>query len=129
MKIHHVALWTRDIEAAARFWADYFGARIGERYESPRRPGFVSRFLRLEGGAAIELMTGPWLAVAEPELEREGWAHIAVTVGSRAMVRSLAERLQAAGLLVSGPRLTGDGFYEAVARTPDGALVEITASD
>lgn len=129
MRIQHVALWTRDIEAAARFWADHFGARVGDRYESARRPGFVSRFVRLEGGAAIELMTGPWLAAAEPELEREGWAHIAVTVGSREMVRSLAERLQAAGLLVSAPRLTGDGFFEAVARTPDGALVEITASD
>jgi len=129
VRIQHVALWTRDIEAAARFWADYFGARVGDRYESARRPGFVSRFVGLEGGAAIELMTGPWLAAAEPEHEREGWAHIAITVGSREMVRSLAERLQAAGLLVSAPRLTGDGFFEAVARTPDGALVEITASD
>ncbi len=127
MRIHHIALWTRDLDAAARFWADYFGARIGERYESARRPGFASRFVHLEGGAAIELMTGPWLAAAEPELEREGWAHIAITVGTREAVRSLAGRLQAAGLLLSAPRLTGDGFYEAAARTPDGAVVEITA--
>lgn len=127
MRIHHIALWTRDLDAAARFWADYFGARIGERYESGRRPGFTSRFVHLEGGAAIELMTGPWVAAAGPELEQEGWAHIAVTVGPPEAVRTLAGRLQAAGLLVSVPRLTGDGFYEAVARTPDGALVEITA--
>ena len=31
------------------------------------------------------------------------------------------------GLLLSPPRRTGDGFYEAVVRTPEGILVEITA--
>ncbi len=128
MRIHHVALWTRDIDADAGFWADFFGAEVGERYESARRPGFVSRFVRLPGGAEIELMSAPWLNPADPpEGERQGWAHLAVAVGSAASVREMAVRLEAAGLLVSSPRLTGDGFYEAVARTPDGALVEITA--
>ena len=129
MKIHHVALWTLDIETAARFWADHFGAEIGAKYESSRRPGFVSRFVHLEDGPTIELMTAPWLEAAGSwDLEREGWAHIAVAVGTPEAVRSVAGRLENAGLLVSAPRLTGDGYYEAVARTPDGALVEITAS-
>lgn len=129
MRIHHVALWTPDIETAAGFWADYFGAEVGERYDSARRPGFVSRFVRLPEGPEIELMSAPGLAPADPlECERQGWAHLAVAVGSAAAVRELAARLEAAGLLISPPRLTGDGFYEAVACCPDGALVEITAS-
>ena len=31
------------------------------------------------------------------------------------------------GILVSGPRTTGDGYYEAVIRDPDGNLIEIVA--
>ncbi|MGQ9366177.1 VOC family protein [Azospirillum sp. ST 5-10] len=126
MRLAHVALWTRDLDNSARFWADHFGAEIGAPYRSARREGFVSRFVRLPGGAAIELMTGPW--VEEPDAaERSGWAHVAVAVGSAPAVDALAARLAAAGLLVSPPRTTGDGFYEAVAQAPDGALVEITA--
>ncbi|HEE0241674.1 TPA: glyoxalase/bleomycin resistance/extradiol dioxygenase family protein, partial [Serratia marcescens] len=31
------------------------------------------------------------------------------------------------GILLSAPRWTGDGFYEAVIRDPDGNAIEITA--
>ena len=31
MKLVHIALWTRDLEAAAGFWRDHFEARIGDR--------------------------------------------------------------------------------------------------
>lgn len=127
MKIAHVALWTRDLEAAADFWRDYFDAAVGERYESRRRPGFTSRFATLPGGGpAIELMSGPWVADEAPD-ERAGWAHIAVSLGSREAVDSLAARCDAAGLLVSPARTTGDGYYEAVVRMPDGTLIEATS--
>jgi lactoylglutathione lyase len=127
MKIAHVALWTRDLEGAAAFWRDYFGAAIGERYESRRRPGFTSRFATLPGGGpTIELMAGPWV---EPfsAAERLGWTHIAVSLGSREAVDQLAARCDAAGLLVSAARTTGDGYYEAVVKMPEGTLIEITA--
>jgi len=62
MRIAHAALWTRNLDEAAEFWWRTFGAAIGEPYRSRRRPGFVSRFVTLPGGAAIELMTGPWIA-------------------------------------------------------------------
>lgn len=129
MPIAHVALWTADLETAARFWSETFGATIGEEYASRRRPGFRSRFVTLGDGAALELMSGPWIHEADgrPDEERAGWAHIAVSLGSREAVDALAERLGATGALVSPPRLTGDGYYEAVVRTPEGALVEITS--
>ena len=126
MQIAHVALWTRDLDRAAAFWEEHFAATVGPRYRSARRPGFESRFVSLGEGPAIELMTAPWIASAEPA-EREGWAHVAVSLGSAEAVRALAARLAAAGLLISPPRMTGDGFFEAVARDADGNLVEITA--
>ncbi|WP_058909860.1 VOC family protein [Entomohabitans teleogrylli] len=127
MKITHVALWTRDLNAQAHFWENWFSARVGEQYDSRNRPGFSSRFVHLAQGATIELMTLSQLADAPLNPECCGWAHIAVSVGDKAAVDSLAQRAQQEGILVSGPRYTGDGFYEAVLRDPDGNLVEITA--
>ncbi|WP_287179923.1 VOC family protein [Mesorhizobium sp.] len=128
-KVTHVALWTADLETSAAFWSRYFDATIGERYESRRRPGFASRFVELDGGPSVELMTGPWVPddITRAGAEVPGWAHIAVSVGSQDAVDVLARRLDEHGLLVSQPRTTGDGYYEAVARTPDGSLVEITS--
>lgn len=128
MKIAHVALWCRDLERAVAFWEKYFGAVAGAPYASARRPGFVSRFIRLAEGAELELMSAPWLEEgAPPAVERPGWAHVTISLGSEAAVDALAARLSADGLLVAAPRHTGDGFYEAVAQDPEGNLVEITA--
>lgn len=127
MAIAHVALWTEDLDAAASFWRDYFDGDIGAPYHSQRRQGFVSRFVTLPGGGPkIELMTIGGMAQA-PGREHPGWDHIAVSLGDAAAVDRLAARCQADGLLVSAPRLTGDGFYEALIAMPDGTLVEITA--
>lgn len=125
MKLAHCALWTRDLDAAAAFWERYFGATVGDVYESRRRAGFRSRFVRLREGGDIELMTGPWVE-ARAGGETSGWDHVAVSMESREAVDALALRCAADGCLVSGPRMTGDGFYEAVIRMPDGTPVEIT---
>jgi lactoylglutathione lyase len=126
MQVTHVALWTRDLEGTCAFFRRYFDAAVGEPYHSQRRPGFVSRFLMLPASATrIELMTGPWLAHA-PTGERVGWDHIAISLGNIAAVDQLAARCAADGILVSPPRTTGDGFYEAVLSLPDGTRVEIT---
>lgn len=127
MKLAHIALWTRDLDAAAAFWQSVFGATVGAPYHSQRRPGFVSRFAVLPGDAArVELMTGPWIAAA-PDTEHQGWDHVAVALGSAAAVDAMAALCQGEGCLVSAPRTTGDGFYEAVIAMPDGTRIEITA--
>jgi len=77
-------------------------------------------------GAQIELMTGPWIEGTDYR-EQQGWDHIAVSLGSASAVDAPAERCRADGILVSGPRTTGDGFYEAVISMPDGSMVEITS--
>jgi lactoylglutathione lyase len=125
MTIRHVALWTRDLQEAAAFWVEHFGAAVGPEYVSRNRPGFRSRFVTLPEGGQIELMTGPWVEAAGPS-EREGWAHIAIGVGSEGEVRRLAQHFAALGRLRSGPRVTGDGYYEAVIEGPGTLLIEIT---
>lgn len=122
----HVALWTRDLDAAATFWREVFGAQVGDAYRSARRVGFVSRFVTLGDGGQIELMTGPWVGDAA-QGEIVGWDHIAVSLGSKDEVDRLAARCAQEGRLVSAPRMTGDGFYEAVIAAPDGTRIEITA--
>jgi lactoylglutathione lyase len=125
-KIAHVALWTRDVERLCAFWRRVFGAEVGELYESRNRLGFASRFLTLGEGATVEVMSGPWVADHNPS-ERSGYAHVALSLGSREAVDRLASEMDKEGALVGAPRLTGDGFYEAVVRDPDGNLVEVTA--
>lgn len=126
MRITHVALWTADLDRLCTFWETTFGAVSGALYESRNRPGFSSRFLTLKGGPSIEIMQGPWIAASDAIAERAGYAHIALSLGSREAVDEMAESAASKGILVAPARMTGDGFYEAVLRDPDGNLIEIT---
>lgn len=126
MRIEHVAMWVRDIDRVAGFYARYFGARIGELYRNERK-GFESRFLEFASGARLEIMRR--VDVAEGSAaERLGFAHIAITVGGEADVDAFAARIAADGLDVAGaPRRTGDGYYECVVLDPEGNRVEVMA--
>lgn len=109
------------------FWQRYFNGVAGDLYVSRNRPGFVSRFVRLATGPTLEIMGLPELLPAEQANERVGWAHIALSVGDEGLVDRLAQCAQQEGILLAAPRQTGDGFYEAVIRDPDGNAIEITA--
>lgn len=128
MRVEHVAVWTRDLERLRAFYARWFAATSSARYESARQRGFASYFLAFpDGGARLELMQLPALAdpAAAPAV---GWAHVAIAVGTRDDVTRLAERMRAAGVrVVSGPRETGDGYFEAAVEDPDGNVVEVMA--
>jgi lactoylglutathione lyase len=128
VRLEHVAVWTRDLERLRGFYERYFGARPGARYRSATRPGFVSYFLTFpDGGCRLELMTAADLGDA-PGGPAVGYAHLAVVVGSRADVETLTARMRSDGVpVVSGPRETGDGYFESVVEDPDGNEVEITA--
>ncbi|EGT3571563.1 VOC family protein [Citrobacter amalonaticus] len=125
MKIAHMALWTTELEAQARFWSDFFGGTLNEKYISKNNPGFESYFVRIGDDIAIELMTKPALRALRPDNQTTGWVHLAIAVGSAEKVDALAQRAQEQGILVSAPRTTGDGYYEAVIQDPDGNLIEI----
>ncbi|WP_345829657.1 VOC family protein [Pantoea sp. BRR-3P] len=129
MKIAHVALWTNNLTAQQHFWQDFFGGTSNELYISKNRPGFRSHFIRLHEGATIELMALEALAQGANGTELTGWAHIAINVGARQDVDAMVKRASEQKILVSPARITGDGFYEALIRDPDGNLIEIVSDD
>lgn len=127
MKIAHIALWTRQLEQQARFWVAFFDGEINEKYCSQTNPGFESFFVRIGDDIAIELMTKPGLTALTADNNHTGWVHLAITVGGTENVDRLAKRAAEQDILVSAPRTTGDGYYEAVIKDPEGNLIEIVA--
>ncbi len=127
MKIAHVALWTRDLEEQKAFWRHFFAAESNDLYISKNRPGFRSYFVSLAEGPTIELMSLDGLESGPHGKEVTGWAHLAITVGSRQRVDEMVRKADASNILVSPARVTGDGYYEAIIRDPDGNLIEIVS--
>lgn len=127
MKIGHIALWTRQLDLQARFWVSFFDGEINEKYCSKNNPGFESFFVKIGEDISIELMTKPGLVDQTADNNHTGWVHLAIAVGGAENVDMLAKRAAAQGILVSPPRTSGDGYYEAVIKDPDGNLVEIIA--
>lgn len=126
MRMEHAAVYVRDLEGAREFFEAYFAGRAGARYHNPRT-GFSSYFLSFEGGARLELMTRPGLADPEKQPLQTGYIHLAFSAGSREAVDALTARLAADGWpAVSGPRVTGDGYYESCVAGFEGNLIEIT---
>ena len=126
MKIEHIAMYVNDLEGAKAFFVTYFGAVSNGGYHN-QKTGFRSYFLHFEGGARLELMNRPRMEDPEKTLNRTGFAHIAFSLGSREGVDTLTARLKADGYsVISGPRTTGDGYYESCVVALEGNQIEIT---
>lgn len=126
MKIEHIALYVNDLEGARAFFIKYFGAISNDGYHN-KTTDFRSYFLTFDDGARLEIMTRPGLSDPKKEPNRTGFIHLAFSVGSREAVDSLTARLAADGYeILSGPRTTGDGYYESCITGFEGNLLEIT---
>jgi lactoylglutathione lyase len=128
-RIEHIALWVDDLDALSAFYARAFGAQVGARYLNAAK-GFESCFLTFDSGTRLELMTTSRLSPTRhaPGVERMGFTHLAIALGSETAVDELTARLRADGIAVlDGPRRTGDGYYESVVLDPEGNRIEITA--
>ena len=126
MKIEHIAMYVNDLERAKEFFTKYFNATADAGYFN-KTNGFRSYFLVFEDGARLEIMNRPDMVDIEKVLLRTGYAHIAFSVGSKTSVDILTERLKGDGYqVISGPRTTGDGYYESCIRGIEGNLIEIT---
>jgi lactoylglutathione lyase len=126
MTIEHLAVWVEDLEAMLAFYTEWLGGASGDLYENPAT-GLRSYFVSFGGGARLELMSRPGLAppAAGPCL---GYAHLAFRLGSRDAVDAVVAALRRGGVTVeSGPRVTGDGYYEAVVLDPERNRVELVA--
>ena len=126
MVIEHVALYVNNLIAARNFFVRYLGGQSNNGYHNPKT-GFSSYFISFDGGARLELMNKPEMEDQAKPLNRTGYAHIAFSVGSRERVDALTVELRAAGYeVVSGPRTTGDGYYESCVVAIEGNQIEIT---
>lgn len=126
MKIEHIALYVNDLEKAHDFFIKYFGAVSNEGYHNPRTD-FCSYFLSFGDGSRLEIMTKPDLTDSGDLLSRFGYAHIAFSVGSKEKVDELTNILKEDGYpVISGPRTTGDGYYESCVLGFEGNTIEIT---
>ena len=126
MKIEHVAMYVNDLEAARDFFVRYLGGASNDGYHNSKT-GFRSYFISFEDGARLEIMNKPGLSDPEKELNRTGYAHIAFSLGSKEAVDSLTSRLKNDGYeVLSGPRTTGDGYYESCLIAIEGNQIELT---
>ncbi|MCM1253415.1 MAG: VOC family protein [Clostridium sp.] len=125
-KIEHIAMYVKDLESTKNFFEKYFGAVSNDGYHN-RKTDFRSYFLTFSDGARLEIMSRPAMMDAGKDLQRTGYIHIAFSVGSKEKVDELTERLRKDGYeVISGPRITGDGYYESCIVGIEGNQIEIT---
>lgn len=128
MKIEHIALWVKDLEAQKNFYTRFFGGRAGEKYTNAKK-NYTSYFISFDTGARLELMHIPTIPANQNDLLEQylGLIHFAMSVGSKEKVDELTETLRSEGYKVLGEaRWTGDGYYESVVLDPENNRIEIT---
>jgi lactoylglutathione lyase len=128
MKIDHIAIWVRDLEKSREFYEKYFEATTDSKYHNEAR-NFQSYFLSFHGDCRLELMHKHGLiedSVSNGS-QKPVFFHFTMSVGSSDRVNYLTNRMQGDGYkVISGPRMTGDGYYESVVLDPDENAIEIT---
>ena len=127
MKIEHIALFCKDLERMHQFFIDHFEGISNELYHNTRT-GLRTYILTFpNGGARLELMQRPDTIDADPSTPKIGFIHVSFAVGSKEAVDAKTIELRDAGYQVtSGPRTTGDGYYESCILGPEGIQIEIT---
>jgi len=125
MRIEHVAIWVNDLERMKAFYETYFNCKSNIKYHNIEKK-FESYFLTFHSGARLEIMRK--VGIDQPnKSDQLGWAHIAISLGSKDSVTQMTARLKNDGYsIVNGPRVTGDGYFESVIEDPEGNLIELT---
>ena len=131
MILEHVAIWTRQLEEMKDYYVKYFQAVPNEKYENPSKK-FESYFLEFESGARLELMRKEGVPENKNDTvgtQHTGIIHLAFGVDSMKEVEDKARELSEDGFaILSGPRKTGDGYYEFETLDPDNNRLEVTTS-
>lgn len=126
MKIEHIAMYVNDLEKTKEFFVKYLGGHSNSGYHN-LKTDFRSYFISFDDGARLEIMTRPDMCDEKKHLSRTGYVHIAFSAGSKEKVNTLTEQLVSDGYeVISGPRTTGDGYYESCIVGIEGNQIEIT---
>lgn len=129
MTLEHVAIWTDKLEELKDYYSTYFDGKPNEKYFNQTND-FESYFLSFSSGARLELMYMPEIPENKNDTvkkQHKGIIHLAFGVKQKHMVDEKAEKLKDAGFkILSGPRTTGDGYYEFETLDPDNNRIEVT---
>lgn len=126
MRIEHVGLFVADLDKAVEFYQRFFHAEKSVKYHNEKTT-FSSYFLTFPDGARLELGTRADLNHQRISGYPLGYMHLAFALGSKQAVDDLTAQIAAAGYEhLSGPRMTGDGYYESVVCDPEGNQIELT---
>lgn len=130
MTLEHVAIWTDNLERLKAYYIKYFRAVSNNKYTNPNK-GFESYFLSFESGARLEIMSMQGIPDNRNDsikAQHKGIIHLAFGVNSMEEVDAKAKELLQDGFsILSGPRKTGDGYYEFETLDPDNNRLEVTA--
>ena len=127
IKISHLAVNVKNLEGTVGFFTRYFGAEAKTPHYKNPKTGLETCFLSFDDGSQIELMSWPDLVAKPRGVKVEGFVHLAFSLGSKEAVDNLTSKLKEDGVLVlSGPRTTGDGYYESLIQDFESNLLEIT---
>lgn len=126
-KIEHVAIWVKDLERMRDFYLKYFNVRSGIKYTNPKKK-YSSYFIIFPEATRLELMHRHDIQdMRRNESEFFGWAHIAISLGSKESVIAMTDKLRSDGWKIVGePRTSGDGYFESVIMDPEGNRIELT---
>ena len=126
MRIEHIAMYVNDLDAAKDFFVTFLGGVSNAGYYN-EKTGFKSYFISFEDGARLEIMNKSNMIDDPKMLNRTGYAHIAFSVGSKEKVNEVTEKARETGFeVISGPRTTGDGYYESCIVAIENNQIEIT---
>ena len=127
--IEHVAIWTKQLEQLKVFYTKYFQGVANVKYVNAAKK-FESYFISFNSGARLEIMSRPDIPDNindSVNLQYLGIIHLAFGVDSMQEVNEKAAELKKGGFtILSGPRKTGDGYYEFETLDPDKNRIEVT---
>lgn len=129
MNLEHVAIWTDNLEVMKDFYTRYFGGVSNEKYVNDSKH-FESYFLHFSTGARLELMRMQGIPDNTNDtvtMQHKGIIHLAFGAASMEEVDRKADEMRKSGFpILSGPRKTGDGYYEFETLDPENNRLEVT---
>jgi lactoylglutathione lyase len=130
MTIDHVAIWTTRLEELKDYYVKYFHGSSNDKYTN-QVTNFESYFITFSSGSKIELMQKPGILNNHLDLlenQHLGLTHLSFSVENMNLVVEKAKELKKDGFkILSGPRITGDGYYEFETMDPDNNRIEVSA--